>query len=115
VSAGEATLEVRGEGLGGRNQHTVLRALVGARDACPSARDLVALSAGTDGRDGPTDAAGAVAGLDALDRAAALGLDPRAFLERFDAYHFFEPLGALVRTGPTGTNVRDVRVLLGRG
>ncbi len=115
VSSGEVTLDVTGEGLGGRNQQTVLRALVRARDLCPSAREIAILSAGTDGRDGPTDAAGAVAGFDALDAARVAALDPNDHLARCDAYRFFDPLGALVRTGPTGTNVRDVRVLLGRG
>jgi glycerate 2-kinase len=114
VSAGEVTLEVTGSGLGGRNQQTVLAALVRARELCPSAREVALLSAGTDGRDGPTDAAGAVAGLEALAEAAVRGLEPGVFLRYNDAYNFFDPLGALIRTGPTGTNVRDVRVFLGR-
>ena len=70
------------------------------------------LSGGTDGEDGPTDAAGAVATADTLRRAADLGLDPRAFLDRHDGYHFFDPVGGLIRTGLTGTNVMDVRVIL---
>jgi len=115
VSAGEVTLEVRGAGVGGRNQHTVLYALTRVARLCPSAREVAILSAGTDGRDGPTDAAGAVASLATLDAAAALGLDPADFLANNDAYSFFRPLGALVTTGPTGTNVRDLRVLLARG
>lgn len=114
VSAGEATLEVTGGGLGGRNQQAVLYALTRAGELCPSARELALLSAGTDGRDGPTDAAGAVAGPEALEEGARLGLDARDHLRRDDAYRFFDPLGALVRTGPTGTNVRDVRVFLAR-
>lgn len=114
VSAGEVTLDVRGSGLGGRNQQTVLEALAQARAISPSQRELVVLSAGTDGRDGPTDAAGAVADLPALARAEKLGLDPAAYLRNNDAYHFLAPLGALIRTGPTGTNVRDVRIFLAR-
>jgi glycerate 2-kinase len=69
-------------------------------------------SAGTDGIDGPTDAAGAIADQRTLDRARALGLDARRFLDNNDSYHFFEKLEALVKTGPTGTNVMDVRVIL---
>jgi glycerate 2-kinase len=115
VSTGEVTLEVTGDGKGGRNQHSVLHAMLRARTLCPSAGELVALSSGTDGRDGPTDAAGAVAGLETLARAEARGLSAHDHLARFDAWSFFEPLGALVRTGATGTNVRDVRVFLARG
>lgn len=110
VSTGEVTVEVSGAGLGGRNQQTVLAAIARVREACPSAREVAILSAGTDGRDGPTDAAGAVATLASLER----GVDAADHLERFDAYRFFERAGGLVRTGPTGTNVRDVRVFLGR-
>ena len=70
------------------------------------------LSGGTDGEDGPTDAAGAVATADTLRRAAELGLDPRAYLSRHDSYHFFDQTGGLIRTGLTDTNVTDVRVIL---
>jgi hydroxypyruvate reductase len=110
VSAGEATLEVAGRGLGGRNTHTALAAIVRAREACSAARDLAVLSAGTDGRDGPTDAAGAVASLGALTS----GPDPAGYLDAFDSYRYFEQTGGLVVTGPTGTNLRDVRVFLAR-
>ena len=103
-----------GSGVGGRNQQTVLAALVRARELCSSAREVALLSAGSDGRDGPTDAAGAVAGLETLAEAEARGLAPRVFLRNNDAYTFFDPLGALIRTGPTDTNVRDVRVFLAR-
>lgn len=111
VSSGEVTLEVLGEGQGGRNTHTVLVALARARDRYPSLRSLVVLSAGTDGRDGPTDAAGAVASLTAFES----GPDAGPYLERFDSYRYFDEIGGLLRTGPTGTNVRDVRVFLGTG
>jgi len=77
-------------------------------------REFAVLCAGTDGRDGPTDAAGAVADSETLASASAYGLDPSAYLENNDAYSFFEPIGALVRTGPTGTNVRDLRLFLAR-
>ncbi len=108
---GETTVSL-GErpGTGGRNQEFVLAALTklgadGLTDAC-------VLSGGTDGEDGPTDAAGAVATAETLQRAAGLGLDPRPFLDRHDAYHFFAPIGGLIRTGLTDTNVSDVRVIL---
>ncbi len=71
------------------------------------------LSGGTDGEDGPTDAAGAIADADTIGRATAfLGLDPQDFLDRHDAYHFFEATGDLLQTGLTQTNVMDVRVFL---
>jgi hydroxypyruvate reductase len=70
------------------------------------------LSAGTDGEDGPTDAAGAIIDGDLIARLAKSSLDPRDFLRRNDAYHFFEQLGGLIKTGPTHTNVCDVRVVL---
>ncbi|MCI0360208.1 MAG: hypothetical protein L0211_17155, partial [Planctomycetaceae bacterium] len=73
---------------------------------------FVLLSAGTDGEDGPTDAAGALIDGDLLDRLAKTNLDPRDFLRRNDAYHFFQQLGGLIKTGPTNTNVCDVRVVL---
>lgn len=70
------------------------------------------LSAGTDGTDGPTDAAGAVADGTTVERAEALGLNPKAALDGNDAYPFFQKLGDLIITGPTRTNVMDVRILL---
>ena len=73
---------------------------------------IVMLSAGTDGTDGPTDAAGAVADGRTIQRAEELGLNPVDFLSNNDAYHFFEKLGGLVKTGPTNTNVMDLRIML---
>ncbi len=108
ISGGETTVTIRGDGLGGRNQEFVLAAamdLDGVAGVC-------VLSGGTDGTDGPTDAAGAVADGRTLERARALGLDAAACLARNDSYHFFEPLGDLLKTGPTNTNVMDVRILL---
>jgi len=70
------------------------------------------MSAGTDGTDGPTDAAGAFADGKTLKRARTMGLDPWSFLKENDSYHFFEKLGDLIITGPTGTNVMDLRILL---
>lgn len=110
ISSGETTVHVRGRGLGGRNQEF---ALALAEPASAWNRPVVVASVGTDGIDGPTDAAGAVVRSDTLSRAARLGLPPPATcLADNDAYHFFEPLGDLVRTGPSGTNVGDLQVCL---
>ncbi len=75
-------------------------------------RPLVFLSAGTDGEDGPTDAAGAWFDAEIWKRSQALGLDANLFLRQADAYHFFQKVGSLFLTGPTGTNVCDLRVAL---
>jgi len=103
LSGGETTVTVRGKGLGGRNQEFVLAALL-ALDETPG---VTIFSAGTDGVDGPTDAAGAVA-----HSSAKIPPDARRFLDDNDSYHFFERHGGLIKTGPTGTNVMDVRMLL---
>lgn len=105
---GETTVTVRGKGKGGRSQELVLAGAIAIADG----RDLVIFSAGTDGIDGPTDAAGAVADGDTWARAKEVGLDPLRALEENDAYHFFEGLGDLIKTGPTMTNVMDVILLL---
>ena len=75
-------------------------------------RNVVLLSGGTDGEDGPTDAAGAIADENTLSRASLAGLDPSVYLDRHDAYSFFAATGDLFKTGLTQTNVMDVRVLL---
>jgi hydroxypyruvate reductase len=108
LSGGETTVTIRGKGKGGRNQEFVLAAAM-ALDGTPG---VTVFSAGTDGIDGPTDAAGAVADASTLRRAAVLRLDPREFLANNDSYHFFQRAGGLIQTGPTGTNVMDVRILL---
>jgi hydroxypyruvate reductase len=108
ISGGETTVTLRGDGLGGRNQEFALAA---ALDIA-SLPDVVVLSGGTDGTDGPTDAAGALATGTTLARAAAAGLDAPAALARNDSYRFFDPLGDLIKTGPTNTNVMDVRLVL---
>ena len=110
ISGGETTVTLRGDGLGGRNQEFVLAAAL-ALDGCANA---VVLSGGTDGTDGPTDAAGAIADGHSVARAHALGLNPAAALARNDSYPLFDALGDLIRTGPTGTNVMDIRLLLAR-
>lgn len=108
LSGGETTVRIQGSGKGGRNQEFVLAAALHGlgMEGC------VVLSAGTDGTDGPTDAAGALADSATLQRAAALGLDPHAFLADNDSYRFFERLDDLLKTGPTRTNVMDVRIIL---
>jgi hydroxypyruvate reductase/glycerate 2-kinase len=108
---GETTVTLGYDGgRGGRNQEFVLAVL--AKLGRVHMRGVCVLSGGTDGEDGPTDAAGAVATVETLRRAAEMGLDPRAFLDRHDSYHFFDPVDALIRTGLTNTNVMDVRVIL---
>jgi glycerate 2-kinase len=97
-------------GRGGRNQQLVLAALVQLID--DGANGVALLSGGTDGEDGPTDAAGAVLTEGVLSAAKTMGLNPADFLARNDAYSFFEPLDALIKTGPTHTNVCDVRVVV---
>jgi glycerate 2-kinase len=104
VWGGETTVKVRGQGKGGRNQELALAAAM-ALDGLPGVL-LVAL--GTDGTDGPTDAAGAVTTGDTISRARAVGLDPAPYLKDNDAYRFFDALADLIRTGPTGTNVNDL-------
>jgi glycerate 2-kinase len=113
VSSGETTVRVTGSGRGGRNQEFALAASRALRRLAPAA----AASVGTDGIDGPTDAAGAIVDSDTLDRARRAGLaSPSAFLRDNDAYSFFDTLDDLIRTGPTGTNVGDLQVfLLGTG
>ena len=113
VSSGEAILDVRGTGTGGRNQHLVLGALVAAKDRSAGLRDFAFLSAGTDGVDGNSSAAGAIGWHGLLDEARTRGLDACASLDDFDSAGFFEPLGAQIVCGPTGTNVRDIRVFIG--
>ena len=106
VYGGETTVTVTGTGLGGRNQELALAAAV----ALDGTDGITIASVGTDGIDGPTDAAGAVADGTTLARAAERGLDPRAALASNDSYRFWTGLGDVVTTGPTGTNVMDLVV-----
>jgi hydroxypyruvate reductase len=108
VSGGETTVTIRGSGLGGRNQEFALA----ASNAIAGLENVVILSGGTDGTDGPTDAAGALADGTTLARAKQLGLDVNVSLDNNDSYHFFQPLGDLLVTGPTFTNVMDLRIIL---
>ncbi|MGA9593039.1 MAG: MOFRL family protein, partial [Candidatus Acidiferrales bacterium] len=107
LADGELRSPVMGDGVGGRNSAFVL--------ACVpkiAGRKVTVLSGGTDGIDGNSPAAGAVADGESLARAQAAGLDPADFGQRSDAYNFFERLGDAVITGPTGNNLRDLRIFL---
>jgi glycerate 2-kinase len=108
LSGGETTVTIRGRGLGGRNQEFALAAAL----EIDGPGNIVFLSGGTDGTDGPTDAAGAIADHTTVTRAKEMGMDPRSHLEENNAYPFFRNLGDLLMTGPTRTNVMDVRILL---
>jgi glycerate 2-kinase len=104
IAGGETTVNVHGSGKGGRNQEFALAAAV----ELAGEGAMAVLAAGTDGIDGPTDAAGAYVDGTTVARAASIGLDPGAHLSRNDAYPFFDALGDLAVTGPTGTNVADL-------
>ena len=108
ISGGETTVTLRGSGKGGRNQEFTLAAAIDLAGW----KSVTALSGGTDGTDGPTDAAGAIADGETVARAVALGMNPASYLDDNDSYHFFSALDDLVITGPTGTNVMDLRLFL---
>ena len=108
ISGGETTVLVRGDGKGGRNQELALSAAI----QLAGWGDVVILSGGTDGTDGPTDAAGAVADGETIARATDKGISALAHLKNNDAYHFFKPLDDLIMTGATGTNVADVAFVM---
>ncbi|UCH21583.1 MAG: glycerate kinase [Deltaproteobacteria bacterium] len=108
LSGGETTVTITGKGLGGRSQEFALAA---ALDISGS-EDIVVLCGGTDGTDGPTDAAGAVADSGSVTRAREMGMNPRQYLSNNDSYNFFKTLGDLFITGPTNTNVMDLRITI---
>ena len=108
LSGGETTVTIRGNGKGGRNQEFALAAAMRLNTVA----NAVILSAGTDGTDGPTDAAGAFAFTSTLSRAESAGLSAASALQNNDAYPFFDALGDLLKTGPTNTNVMDIRIVL---
>jgi len=111
ISGGEFSCPAKGGGLGGRNLETALR-LARLHARSDQAERFVALCAGTDGIDGNSPAAGAISDDTTLERASAISLNGEDFLERSDSYSFFAALGDAITTGPTGTNVRDLRILL---
>lgn len=104
IAGGETTVTMRGKGKGGRNQELALAAV----DELRGLENVMLVSLATDGEDGPTDAAGAVVNGETRQRAERLGLDAADHLSRNDAYAFFDALGDLLRTSPTGTNVNDL-------
>ena len=108
ISGGETTVTVHGNGLGGRNQEFALAAAI----RIDGMKDIVILSGGTDGTDGPTDAAGGIVDGETLQRARAQGLDADDYLRRNDSYHFLQSANDLLITGPTYTNVMDLHVML---
>lgn len=108
ISGGETTVTLRGTGKGGRNQEFALAAAL-RMEGMP---DTVILSGGTDGTDGPTDAAGAICDGGTVVRAQRAGLNAAEFLANNDSYRFFHKTGELLKTGPTNTNVADVRLIL---
>lgn len=108
IAGGETTVTIKGDGKGGRNQELALAAV----NELKGLDDIMLISLATDGEDGPTDAAGAVVTGESAWRADAFGLDATDHLSRNDAYHFFDGLGDLIRTGPSGTNVNDLVFLI---
>ena len=108
IAGGETTVSIKGEGLGGRNQEPALAA---AMDI-DGMEDVLILSAGTDGTDGPTDAAGALAMGDTVARAGKKGFSALKYIEENDSYHFFEAIDDLIKTGPTNTNVMDLILVM---
>jgi len=108
IAGGETTVTIKGDGKGGRSQELALAAVT----ELAGLKDVMLIALATDGDDGPTDAAGAVVTGESARRAESLGLDAADYLSRNDAYPFFEALGDLLKTGPTGTNVNDLIFLL---
>jgi len=108
ITGGETTVTVRGNGKGGRNQEMALA----VAKHLDGVSDFIFLSAGTDGTDGPTDAAGGIVDGGTVSRGRAKGLDIHRYLENNDSYHYLRAVDGLVMTGPTGTNVMDVQILL---
>ena len=112
IGGGETTVTLRGSGKGGRNQEMALAFLNEMRNDPATAPEIYFLSASTDGSDGPTDAAGAFASWDLVQQARQQALNPEVYLQNNDSYHFFQALDALLKTGPTGTNICDLQITL---
>ena len=110
LTGGETTVQVKAGGKGGRNQHMALKVLQQMINDNES--NIYFLAAGTDGTDGPTDAAGAFADKEVIESAQNLHLDVNAYLDNNDSYPFFEQTGALLKTGATQTNVMDITVCI---
>ncbi|MBN1382589.1 MAG: glycerate kinase [Deltaproteobacteria bacterium] len=112
ISGGETTVTIRGPGKGGRSQEMALAFAVELDRIHPGAPNIYFLSAGTDGTDGPTDAAGAFVTPELLDKMKTIAATASACLAANDSYHFFEEAGGLFKTGPTYTNVGDIQILM---
>jgi hydroxypyruvate reductase len=108
IVGGETTVTIKGNGKGGRNQELALAAV----DELSELENVFLIALATDGDDGPTDAAGAVATGESSHRAESLGVDVADHLSRNDAYVFFDKLNDLLKTGPSGTNVNDLIFLI---
>ena len=106
IGGGETTVKVTGNGKGGRNQHFALAAAI----ALKSSKDISLLAAGTDGSDGPTDAAGAFVNSSTYTKASGIGMNAEEYLRENNSYNFFDAIGDLLKTGPTHTNVMDLVV-----
>ena len=111
ISGGETTVTIRGTGLGGRNQEFCLAAAIDIKELPPR---VVILSGGTDGNDGPTDAAGAIVDPHTVTRGMEMGAEASSYLDNNDAYHFLKKTKDLLMTGPTNTNVMDARLVIVR-
>ena len=113
IAGGETTVTIKGNGKGGRNQEMALSAAIGLSDINMENFECVFLAGGTDGTDGPTDAAGGLVDQSTVGRARAKGLNVEEYLDRNDSYNFFSNLGdGLLITGPTGTNVADISLMI---
>jgi glycerate-2-kinase len=108
ISGGETTVTVTGKGVGGRNMELALSFAM----EIEGVDGIALISAGTDGTDGPTDAAGAIVDGQTVRMAKARGMDPETYMKNNDSYHFFKEINELFVTGPTGTNVMDIQIMV---
>ena len=108
IFGGETTVHIRGEGLGGRCQEMALAAV----EPLTKLRDVSFLAGGTDGTDGPTDAAGGFVDPESLERASLLGFEVDSSLDENDSYHYLQACDGLIITGPTGSNVTDIALFV---
>jgi glycerate-2-kinase len=108
ISGGETTVTVTGKGVGGRNMELALSFAT----EIEGVDGIALISAGTDGTDGPTDAAGALVDGQTIRKAKARGMDPETYMNNNDSYHFFKEINELFVTGPTGTNVMDIQIMV---
>jgi glycerate-2-kinase len=108
ISGGETTVTLRGSGKGGRNQEMALATAI----ALDGHDNIIFASIGTDGTDGPTDAAGAYADGSTLEIGRQKGMNARDYLKNNNSYEYFDNIGYLIKTGPTGTNVMDIQIII---